>query len=113
MPAVYYCSVLEPGRTLTLAERGGEGAEVVVAAPGFRLLATMNPGGDFGKKELSPALANRFTTVWVPAMEDLKEMRAILEARLTGESVPSHALKLAAKPSCKELDSMASWVREY
>eukprot|EP00983_Pelagomonas_calceolata_P051720 1142538-Pelagomonas_calceolata.AAC.4 len=44
------CSVLEPGRTLTLAERGGEGAEVIVAAPGFRLLATMNPGGDYGKK---------------------------------------------------------------
>ncbi|GFR41366.1 hypothetical protein Agub_g2049, partial [Astrephomene gubernaculifera] len=75
-------SVLEPGRTLTLAERGGEGAEVVVGAEGFRLLATMNPGGDFGKKELSPALANRFTTIWVPAMEDMQEMRAILEARL-------------------------------
>lgn len=43
-------SVLEPGRTLTLAERGGEGAEVVKAAPGFRILATMNPGGDYGKK---------------------------------------------------------------
>lgn len=42
--------MLEPGRTLTLAERGGEGAEVVVAAPGFRVLATMNPGGDYGKK---------------------------------------------------------------
>jgi hypothetical protein len=44
------CSVLEPGRSLTLAERGGEGAEVIVAAPGFRILATMNPGGDYGKK---------------------------------------------------------------
>ena len=53
--------MLEPGRTLTLAERGGEGAEVVVAEPGFRVVATMNPGGDFGKKELSPALTNRFT----------------------------------------------------
>ncbi|EFJ44763.1 hypothetical protein VOLCADRAFT_121252, partial [Volvox carteri f. nagariensis] len=74
--------VLERSRTLTLAERGGEGAEVVVAAPGFRLLATMNPGGDFGKKELSPALANRFTTIWVPAMDDPEEMRAILESRL-------------------------------
>lgn len=78
-------SVLEQGRSLTLAERGGEGAELVTAAPGFRLLATMNPGGDFGKKELSPALANRFTTVWVPAMEDAEELRAILEARLAGE----------------------------
>ena len=57
------CSVLEPGRTLTLAEKGGAGAEVVTAAPGFRLVATMNPGGDYGKKELSPALSNRFTQV--------------------------------------------------
>lgn len=38
------CSVLEPGRTLTLAEKGGAGAEVIHAAPGFRLFATMNPG---------------------------------------------------------------------
>ncbi len=37
-------SVLEPGRTLTLAEKGGAGAEVIVAAPAFRLVATMNPG---------------------------------------------------------------------
>lgn len=56
-------SVLEPGRSLTLAEKGGAGAELVVGAPGFLVLATMNPGGDFGKKELSPALSNRFTQV--------------------------------------------------
>lgn len=80
-------SVLEPSRTLTLAERGGEGAEVIVAAPGFRVLATMNPGGDYGKKELSPALANRFTTVWVPALEDVEELGAILEARLASDDL--------------------------
>jgi hypothetical protein len=57
------CSVLEPGRSLTLAEKGGAGAELVVGAAGFLVLATMNPGGDFGKKELSPALSNRFTQV--------------------------------------------------
>jgi midasin (ATPase involved in ribosome maturation) len=57
------CSVLEPGRSLTLAEKGGAGAELVVGAPGFLVLATMNPGGDFGKKELSPALSNRLTQV--------------------------------------------------
>lgn len=62
-------SVLEPGRSLTLAEKGGSAGEVVVAHPDFRIVATMNPGGDFGKKELSPALANRFSTVWVPAVE--------------------------------------------
>ena len=80
-----HSSVLEPGRTLTLAERGGEGAEVIQAAPGFLLVATMNPGGDFGKKELSPALSNRFTVIWVPALEDDSELLAILQARLQGE----------------------------
>ena len=25
----------------------------------------MNPSGDFGKKELSPALRNRMTEIWV------------------------------------------------
>ena len=29
------------------------------------MIATMNPSGDFGKKELSPALRNRFTEIWV------------------------------------------------
>lgn len=28
-----------------------------------RVMATMNPGGDFGKRELSPALRSRFTEV--------------------------------------------------
>lgn len=78
-------SVLEPGRTLTLAEKGGAGAEEVTAAPGFRLVATMNPGGDYGKRELSPALSNRFTTVWVPPIEDLSELAALLNARLASE----------------------------
>ncbi|EPR78644.1 Midasin, partial [Spraguea lophii 42_110] len=30
----------------------------------FRVIATMNPGNDHGKKELSPALRNRFTEIW-------------------------------------------------
>jgi len=29
------------------------------------MVATMNPSGDFGKKELSPALRNRMTEIWV------------------------------------------------
>ena len=78
------CSVLEPGRTLTLAEKAGAGAEVITAAPGFRLVATMNPGGDYGKKELSPALSNRFTQIWVPAIEDNSELAAIIQSRITG-----------------------------
>ncbi|KAH8280488.1 hypothetical protein KR018_008600 [Drosophila ironensis] len=75
--------ILEPERTVLLAEKGGL-AEVdvnpdfvVQAKPGFQFLATMNPGGDFGKKELSPALRNRFTEVWcLPSdnKEDLVEI---------------------------------------
>ena len=77
--------MLEAGRTLTLAEKGGAGAEEIKAASGFRIVATMNPGGDFGKRELSPALANRFTTVWVPAFEDINELQSILKTNLKGE----------------------------
>ena len=83
------CSVLEAGRSLTLAEKGGAGAEEVVAAPGFRLVATMNPGGDYGKRELSPALANRFTSVWVPPNDSLAELEAILRSHLEGRSPPA------------------------
>jgi midasin (ATPase involved in ribosome maturation) len=68
-------SVLEPSRSLTLAEKAdtGSGAEggdsrSIKAASSFRIFATMNPGGDFGKRELSPALRNRFTEIWVPAL---------------------------------------------
>lgn len=77
--------MLEPGRSLLLAERGGAGAEQVTAHPMFRLVATMNPGDDLGKRELSPALANRFTTVWVPALDDLHELGLIVQERLQGE----------------------------
>lgn len=71
---------------MTLAEKGGNGAEVIVAAPGFRLVGTMNPGGDYGKKELSPALSNRFSQIWVPAISSEAELEAIIKSRLTGES---------------------------
>ena len=49
-------------------------------------------GGDFGKKELSLALANRFTTVWVPAIQDEAELAAILRSRLPGEPFQNHSL---------------------
>ncbi|CDS41244.1 midasin [Echinococcus multilocularis] len=66
-------SLLEPERRLCLAERYGDGGtttsskDEITAAPDFRLFATMNPGGDYAKKELSPALRNRFTEIWCPS----------------------------------------------
>ncbi|KAJ0981578.1 hypothetical protein J5N97_009833 [Dioscorea zingiberensis] len=74
-------SVLEPERTLSLAEKGGSKMEKITAHPNFFLLATMNPGGDYGKKELSPALRNRFTEVWVPPVRDKNELIKIASER--------------------------------
>lgn len=79
-------SVLEPQRTLLLAEKGvGEGDDdpSIQADEQFQFLATMNPGGDFGKKELSPALRNRFTEIWVPPLTDSDDVQAIVSATLT------------------------------
>lgn len=75
-------SVLEPERCLVLAEKGGWGGDDVrvVAASGFELVATMNPGGDYGKKELSPALRNRFTEIWVPQITLREDRKQILDS---------------------------------
>ncbi|KAI3455601.1 hypothetical protein Pfo_012264 [Paulownia fortunei] len=75
-------SVLEPERKLSLAEKGGSHLESIIAHPNFFLLATMNPGGDYGKKELSPALRNRFTEIWVPSVSDIDELKSIALERV-------------------------------
>ncbi|EOA33965.1 hypothetical protein CARUB_v10021460mg [Capsella rubella] len=77
-------SVLETDRKLSLAEKGGPVLEDVVAHEHFFVLATMNPGGDYGKKELSPALRNRFTEIWVPPITDTEELRSIAFSCLSG-----------------------------
>lgn len=51
-------SVLEPERSLLLAEKGGGGGpgtdvQQISATEGFQVFATMNPGGDYGKKEVN------------------------------------------------------------
>ncbi|XP_055612031.1 midasin [Uranotaenia lowii] len=78
--------VLEPERTLLLAEKGGvstEGSEfVITATEGFQFLATMNPGGDFGKKELSPALRNRLTEIWCRPTDSKEDLIRIAEHSL-------------------------------
>ena len=79
-------SVLEPEHSLLLAEKPLTGAdlEVVKARPSFRLFATMNPGGDFGKRELSPALRNRFTEIWVEPIDfSTKEAEDLVATQLS------------------------------
>ena len=74
-------SILEPGRTLFLAEKGTTD-DCLQAAPGFQFLATMNPGGDYGKRELSPALRNRFTEIWVPNISLEEEILEVVQTKL-------------------------------
>ena len=76
-------SVLEPSRELTLPERGAEKIESIVAHDNFRILATMNPGGDFGKRELSPALRNRFTEIYVPSLSVSEDLAVIVASKLS------------------------------
>ncbi|KAI1868220.1 hypothetical protein JX265_007043 [Neoarthrinium moseri] len=77
-------SVLEPSRTLLLAEKGIDNS-FVRADDSFKFFATMNPGGDFGKKELSPALRNRFTEIWVPPLSGTEDILQIIWSKLRSE----------------------------
>lgn len=72
-------SVLEPDRQITITEMDGE---EVKANEFFRFIATMNPGGDFGKKELSPALRNRFTEIHCHNTTDIAEISRIIDKSL-------------------------------
>ncbi|KAJ7717676.1 midasin nuclear AAA ATPase [Mycena metata] len=107
-------SVLEPGRTLVLAERGGDDLEhpTIQAVESFKLVATMNPGGDYGKKELSPALRNRFTEIWVPPV-DAAHMWKFESLRSYTSKVLDFAEWLSAKVGDRSLMSLRdilAWV---
>ncbi|KAI3381642.1 hypothetical protein SNEBB_009765 [Seison nebaliae] len=52
------------------------------AKKSFRLYATMNPAGDYGKKELSTALRNRFTEIWMEESFDIDEYFNLASNRL-------------------------------
>ncbi|XP_011702049.1 PREDICTED: midasin-like [Wasmannia auropunctata] len=97
-------SLLEPERSLLLAERGIESSHdeentVIVADEKFVFVGTMNPGGDYGKKELSPALRNRFTEVWCEGCMVMSDLRDIImhnlhvDLQTTKESVATAILR--------------------
>ena len=87
-------SVLEPSRTLVLAEKSGGSDQISVQAnENFQLYATMNPGGDFGKRELSPALRSRFTEVWVPPVDSKEDIVVVLDCVLGSVSFPESLRK--------------------
>ena len=62
----------------------------------------MNPGGDFGKKELSPALRNRFTEIYIPAVTNHDDLHQILSHILTDK------FKFLADPTLKFFEWLIS-----
>lgn len=110
-------SVMELERKLLLSEKGAVSpdkqdkdasfvAEEITASSMFRILATMNPGGDYGKKELSPALRNRLTEIWVPAPATIDDFSPIVLAVLSaGESfLQNDRMQLCRKALCDFLN---------
>ncbi|KAI9487690.1 MAG: hypothetical protein EXX96DRAFT_514297 [Benjaminiella poitrasii] len=87
-------SVLEPSRLLVLAEKGGKHVEELYGHKDFQFLATMNPGGDYGKKELSPALRNRFTEIWVPSVTDRDDLISIIDEQMTHSTLKGYSSKI-------------------
>jgi midasin len=67
-------SVFEADRTLVISEKSSKEAVKIIGHPAFKMVATMNPSGDFGKKELSPALRNRMTEIWVESYFHQEEL---------------------------------------
>lgn len=103
-------SVLETDRSIVLSEKGCNRSndstnadvesrfalETVAAKQSFLFFATMNPGGDFGKKELSPALRNRFTEIWVPNVFTREDYVPVVTTRVLAVSssvFDKHALQ--------------------
>lgn len=65
---MFPASVLETEKSLVLAEKGSgddDDVELIRAAAGFRLVATMNPGGDFGKKEVQSSVGRKMADVGI------------------------------------------------
>jgi midasin len=84
-------SVLEPERTITVTE-GNDEIKVIEADQKFVFIATMNPGGDFGKKELSPALRSRFTEIWVEETFQKDDLLLLINSSLECEESFSNLL---------------------
>ncbi|KAL0222135.1 hypothetical protein RCL1_001989 [Eukaryota sp. TZLM3-RCL] len=79
-------SVFEADRSITVSMSEGNENDcenLIKAHENFRIIATMNPGGDYGKKELSPALRNRFTEIWIPDISNTEDMEMVLTGKLS------------------------------
>ncbi|KAK6730863.1 hypothetical protein RB195_007370 [Necator americanus] len=99
--------LFEEDRKLLLSEAGVE-AHSISAKDGFQIIATMNPGGDYGKKELSKALRNRFTEIWSSCDYEENELLAIFDLRVT-EKLKNYHHDRSKSPA----RLVISWITEF
>lgn len=54
----------------------------------------MNPSGDFGKKELSPALRNRMTEIWVESYFNQTQLTEMYNSEIKIKSGSHSSFKI-------------------
>ena len=68
----------------------------------------MNPGGDFGKRELSPALRNRLVEIWCPSIASRQDIIALIESHLGQEiTAQIHEVNNIFQPLPIDFDSIS------
>ena len=101
-------SLLETERSILVSENSAnEHSDVIRAHANFRIFATMNPGGDYGKKELSGALRNRFLEIWCPSEHLLDEFEVLIDS-----SISKSLDKTTRKNINKIICNFIKWLRE-
>ncbi|KAF1758175.1 hypothetical protein GCK72_014633 [Caenorhabditis remanei] len=101
--------LFEEDRALLLSDAGTE-TEVVESKSGFQMIATMNPGGDYGKKELSKALRNRFTEVWTSSDYTTSELITIFDQRLARVDATKEEARVTPT---RTATSIVSWISQF
>ena len=99
--------LFEEDRSLLLSDAGVEVHEVR-AREGYQMIATMNPGGDYGKKELSKALRNRFTEVWSSSEYKKPELVSIFDNRLKTVEAASDLPRPTEAAEC-----VVAWIADF
>ena len=72
-------------------------------------MATVNPGGDYGNKELSPAFKNRFSEVWCPSLAWLGPGLASSEDLL---AIVARSLAPGLQDLAERIVKLCTWLRE-
>lgn len=80
------------GGSLVLLERGD--AHALPRHPDFRLLASMNPPTDFGKKDLPAGIRNKMTELYVDEVRNRGDLCVIVNAALRDRSSEAVAAKV-------------------